>query len=127
MVLFFIGGSLGSMLGTFGWSVAKWNGVSAITCALLLLALTYVPDPAAVIREVSRILKPSGRAVIVDLLPHDREDFRIEMGQQRNGISEDQVRQLFAEASMDNVKYRSLAPETGVMGPSLFLATARAI
>ena len=92
--------------------------------ALLLLALTYVPDPAAVIREVSRIVKPGGRAVVVDLLPHDREDFRIEMGQQRRGISEDEARQLFSEASMENVNYRALAPETAVKGPSLFLASS---
>jgi predicted MFS family arabinose efflux permease len=39
MVMYFIGGSLGSILGTFGWSVAKWNGVCAIACAMMVLAL----------------------------------------------------------------------------------------
>src|SRR5437763_10739098 len=38
--------------------------------ALLLLALTYVPEPQPVVSEMARILRPGGRAVIVDLTPH---------------------------------------------------------
>src|SRR3954470_24010910 len=34
--------------------------------AILLLALTYVQDPAAALAEVRRILKPGGRAVVAD-------------------------------------------------------------
>src|SRR5687768_8664356 len=49
--------------------------------AMLVLVLTYAPDPAAVLAEMSRILKPNGKAVIVDLLPHDRDDFRRQMEQ----------------------------------------------
>jgi predicted MFS family arabinose efflux permease len=39
MFMFFLGGSLGSLLGTFSWSVAKWNGVCGIACVLLVIAL----------------------------------------------------------------------------------------
>jgi predicted MFS family arabinose efflux permease len=39
MVTFFIGGSLGSMLGTWGWSLGGWNGVGMVSCTLLLIAL----------------------------------------------------------------------------------------
>ncbi len=39
MVTYFIGGSLGSYLGTLGWSIAGWNGVCAVGCALMIIAL----------------------------------------------------------------------------------------
>lgn len=41
MFIFFIGGSLGSFLGTFGWSIAKWNGVCGIACLMLIIAITF--------------------------------------------------------------------------------------
>ena len=41
MFAFFIGGSLGSLLGTFGWSIAKWNGVCGIACLMLIAALAF--------------------------------------------------------------------------------------
>lgn len=39
MFCYFVGGSLGSLFGTIGWSIAKWNGVSLVACAFLLIAL----------------------------------------------------------------------------------------
>ncbi len=41
MFMFFLGGSLGTLLGTFSWSVAKWNGVCGIACFLLIIALGF--------------------------------------------------------------------------------------
>ena len=41
MFMFFLGGSLGSLLGTIGWSVAKWNGICGIACFLLIVALGF--------------------------------------------------------------------------------------
>ena len=40
MVSYFIGGSVGSILGTYGWSVAKWSGVCAVGGILLAVALS---------------------------------------------------------------------------------------
>lgn len=92
--------------------------------ALLLLALTYVADPAAVVREMSRILRPGGKAVIVDLLPHDREDFRIEMGQARRGLEPEELQQIVREAGFSGVTSGPLPPEPTVKGPALFLVAA---
>lgn len=39
MVTYFVGGSLGSYLGAWGWSKAHWNGVCAVGLLLSLLAL----------------------------------------------------------------------------------------
>jgi predicted MFS family arabinose efflux permease len=39
MVMYVAGGSLGSALGAYGWSVARWNGVCAAGLTLSLVAL----------------------------------------------------------------------------------------
>jgi ArsR family transcriptional regulator len=97
------------------------------TCdaALLLLVLSYVPEAPAVLNEVTRILKPGGRAVVVDLLPHDREDFRDRMGQQVLGFELEQVQSLLTEAGMTVTRAMTIPPEPDVKGPALFLAAAR--
>jgi len=92
--------------------------------ALIVLALTYVLDPASAIAEASRILKPGGRAVIVDLLPHNRDDFRRQMTQHWLGFDLDQVCRWLAEASFAVTICRPLPPEPNVKGPALFLAAA---
>jgi predicted MFS family arabinose efflux permease len=40
MFSYFIGGSLGSALGTYAWSVAAWPGVCVLGMVLMALALT---------------------------------------------------------------------------------------
>ena len=92
--------------------------------ALLVLALTYVPDAAIVLREMARVLKPTGRAVIVDLLPHDREDFSREMGQTRLGFDPEDLEDLLQEAGFAAVQVRPIPPEPNAKGPALFLAAA---
>ena len=42
--------------------------------AIASLVLHYQPDPARVLAEVARVLKPGGRLLIVDMLPHERTD-----------------------------------------------------
>jgi ubiquinone/menaquinone biosynthesis C-methylase UbiE/DNA-binding transcriptional ArsR family regulator len=93
--------------------------------ALLLLALTYVEDPATVLKEMSRILKPGGRGVVVDLLPHDRDDFRREMGQQSMGFASEELERLCEHAGFAASTIRPLDPEPEAKGPALFLCIAK--
>ncbi len=75
--------------------------------ALIVLALTYIADPAAAIRETSRILKPGGRSVIVDLLPHDRDDFRRQMNQHWPGFDLELIRRWLADVRFEPTACRS--------------------
>jgi ArsR family transcriptional regulator len=92
--------------------------------AMLILALTYVADPAAVLAEMARVLKPGGRAVIVDLVPHDREEFRRQLGQTRLGFDAKELEQLLLHAGFARSSVLPLPPEPNAKGPALFLATA---
>jgi len=96
------------------------------TCdaALLLLALTYVAQPQPVLREMHRILRAGGKAIIVDLLPHDREDFRRQMGQISSGFSSEIMNELLTSAGFTDPRSVSLPPGTDAKGPALLLATA---
>jgi ArsR family transcriptional regulator len=92
--------------------------------ALMILALTYVPDPAAALAEMARVLKPGGRAVVVDLLRHDRDDFRRQLGQRWPGFEPADLRRMLDAAGLKDVTVTPLPPDANAKGPALFVATA---
>lgn len=98
------------------------NTVDAATCVLTLSYVSHVMD---VLKEVKRILKPDGRLVIVDVLPHHREDFRRQMGQTRMGFGEEELTRFLTERGFQRVRFRPLTPEPQAKGPALFCAVAR--
>ena len=92
--------------------------------AFCVLALSYVDDPSAAAREMARVLKPGGRGVVVDVLAHDRDDFRRQMGQRHRGFSPEQMSGLLTAAGLRDVRVRPLPPEPRAKGPALFAASA---
>jgi len=93
--------------------------------ALLLLVLHHVPEPKRALAEAARSLKPGGRLLILDMLPHEREEYRQTMGHVWLGISQKQMKEWLRDASFTGIRWQPLPPDTKIKGPSLFVATAR--
>lgn len=93
--------------------------------AFLVLVLPYVAEPAAVIAEAARVLKPGGRLLITDLQPHEQTEYRQTMGHQWLGFSEATVRGWMQAAGLTDVRYQALPPDGSARGPLAFTATAR--
>ncbi|MEO8031338.1 MAG: metalloregulator ArsR/SmtB family transcription factor [Gemmatimonadota bacterium] len=97
---------------------------AALDLAFLVLVLPYVAEPGRVVAEAARALKPGGRLLIVDLMPHDRDEYRQTMGHQWQGFTEPQLLGWLDEAGMVNGRYRAAAPDPAARGPMLFTASA---
>ena len=96
-----------------------------LDAATLMLVLHHVPEPERALADVARVLKPHGRAVIVDMLPHDRESYRQQMGHVWLGFSDEHVRRMFQAAGFDRIRVVALPPDARAKGPGLFVATGR--
>jgi ArsR family transcriptional regulator len=95
-----------------------------LDAAVLMLVLHHVPEPAKALAEVSRVLKPDGRVLLADMLPHDRESYRHQMGHVWMGFAEQQTRSMLTDTGFGNVRVVPLPPDAAAKGPALFVATA---
>jgi ArsR family transcriptional regulator len=96
----------------------------ALDAAMMLLVLHHVPDPARAVAEAARTLRPGGRLVVVDMLPHDRAEYRARMGHVWLGFAEADVVRILGEAGFGQARCVSLPADPKAKGPALFAARA---
>ena len=95
-----------------------------LDAAMLSLVLHYSPAPARALAEVGRVLKRGGRVLVVDMLPHERQDYQQQMGHVWLGFSEKQITRFLAGAAFGDVRVRALPADPDAKGPALFAAVA---
>lgn len=93
--------------------------------ALMSLVLHYVAEPAAALAEVARILKPVGRLLLIDMLPHGRDEYRERMGHVWPGFSRQQIEGWLRGAGLNPIAWHGLPSDPAAKGPLLFAAVAR--
>ena len=98
---------------------------ASLDAAVLLLVLHHVADPARVLTEVRRVLRPGGRLLIADMRAHAQDDFRQQMGHVWLGFDAESLTTWLDAAGFVGVRYVPLPVDPDATGPALFSATAR--
>ena len=88
--------------------------------ALLFMVMHVVLEPRNVLAEVRRTLAPRGRLIVLDLTPHDREEYSQQMGHVWQGFSEEQLVAWAGEAGLSPRRFRVLPADPKAKGPTLF-------
>ena len=96
-----------------------------VDVALLFLVLHYATDPSRVIAEAARALKPGGRLLVLDMMPHDRQDLRQLMGHLWQGFDRATLGGWMQAAGLDGFRYNELPADPEAKGPTLFAASGK--
>lgn len=93
---------------------------ASVDAAVISLVLHHVAHPSSAIREAARLLKPGGRLLVIDMLEHDREQYRQTMGHKWLGFRPTEMAEWFTSAGLDHHRTIHLPPDPQAKGPDLF-------
>lgn len=96
-----------------------------LDAAIAFLVLHYVTEPGEALAQAARALRPGGRLLVVDMMPHDREEYVQAMGHVWQGFEAARLEGWMAEAGLGAFRYVPLPPDPAAKGPGLFAASAR--
>jgi ubiquinone/menaquinone biosynthesis C-methylase UbiE len=85
---------------------------NSVDLAVMHQVLHYLDDPARALREAARVLAPGGRLLVVDFAPHQEEALRDKHAHRRLGFSDAEVAGLLAQAGLETLLHRELAPDS---------------
>jgi ArsR family transcriptional regulator len=98
---------------------------ATLDVAVVSLALHHLSDPPAVLREAGRVVRPQGRILVIDMLEHDRGEYRQTMGHVWLGFAPSEIAAWLEGAGFAQVRVQPLPPAPQASGPALFTATGR--
>jgi ArsR family transcriptional regulator len=91
---------------------------------LLFLVLHYVLEPARVLQEAARTVKSGGQILVLDIMPHEREELGETMGHLWMGFSAEQMNQWLGAAGFNRIQHIALPVDARAKGPALFATRA---
>lgn len=98
------------------------ESVDGVVCALVL---HHVEAPGRAVAALAQLLREGGSLLLIDMVAHDREEYRRSMGHKHLGFSEAEAASMLGEAGLESVRIRPMTGEAQSRGPSLFVASGR--
>lgn len=98
---------------------------ASVDVAAMMLVLHHITEPDAAIAEARRIIRPGGALVLLDMVAHDRADYRQTMGHKHLGFARPSVEGMLSAAGFKEINHRELPRDTSARGPGLFAAIGR--
>ncbi len=92
--------------------------------SILALVLAYLPDPTRVFREAHRVSREAARLVVLDLLTHERTEYRDELGHMWLGFSQSQIFEWMIQSGWEPENFVPIPPDPESKGTQVFVATA---
>lgn len=98
----------------------------SVDAAVCLMVLHHVAEPVEALSEMRRIVRPGGVALVVDMLEHDRTEYRHTMGHRHLGFPPEAMREMFRRAGFEGARILPLPGDPDARGPGLFAAVGEA-